>query len=603
MPGLDRATAAIVFHVPGEGSADDAAIEVLDGVLWKLGRAAPAPFARTVVLGEERARVVVAYSETDDLTRLDELAAALQRTFAHPTFGGLSMYQEHERTRFVKDVENTIAAGIEIADLVARGAPLTRFRHLQAIDALKPDDITRWITGSGDRVLELLPEGHHSGMHGVAELATALHDVDVPRDDAAAISSPPPAPSRRLGTAVIEDKLDNGLTVWFSPDPDAISIDARVVIRSETPLGESSDIASQAALLLQHRAVGASDGKRIAWYRAIGANVVPDVDDHATTFRISGFALFGDWHVWNLAWTLIDSYYPSSLVHHRLDDIVRREPPSSLEVLARRLRGDRGSASVQLHSADELEHYRRTHYDPRHATLIIAGKFDVEAMRREVRRLFSRWTPTTEAATAEQPPASAPGYVAVPVLHAPTLGLALGFASSGGTSPSDEAARAVLSEIINDRVWALRERLGISYGIYGDVGKAVVVGGPVEPAYGAEAARSLLDAIAHVRAGDPQLAADFARARKRVLARRLAEPLGASARAAELQRAAETGQGIGALDSEIDAIRNLDLDAVRAIAQRDMRPETMIAVVRGEPEAVKATLAAFGATGFDTVTR
>jgi predicted Zn-dependent peptidase len=106
-----------------------------------------------------------------------------------------------------------------------------------------------------------------------------------------------------------------------------------------------------------------------------------------------------------------------------------------------------------------------------------------------------------------------------------------------------------------------------------------------------------------VRTGDPQLAADFARARKRVLAHRLAEPLGASARASELQRAATTGQGVGALDTEIDAIRTLDLEAVRAIAQRDMRPENMIAVVRGEPDAVNATLAALGASAFDTVTR
>jgi predicted Zn-dependent peptidase len=168
---------------------------------------------------------------------------------------------------------------------------------------------------------------------------------------------------------------------------------------------------------------------------------------------------------------------------------------------------------------------------------------------------------------------------------------------------SDDAARAVLGELIEERVRLLRERLGISYGVSAYVGPAVLVGGAVEPAYAAPAVRSLLDAIAAVRAGDPQLAADFARARKRVLARRLAEPLGASARASELHRAATTDQGLGALDTEIDAVRNVDLDAVRAIAQRDMRPENMIAVVRGDPDAAKAALAAFGASSFDTVTR
>jgi zinc protease len=62
VPGLDRATAAIIFHVPGQGGADDPAIDILNGMLWRLDRDAPVHVARTIVLGEERARVVVAYA-------------------------------------------------------------------------------------------------------------------------------------------------------------------------------------------------------------------------------------------------------------------------------------------------------------------------------------------------------------------------------------------------------------------------------------------------------------------------------------------------------------------------------------------------------------
>jgi hypothetical protein len=101
--------------------------------------------------------------------------------------------------------------------------------------------------------------------------------------------------------------------------------------------------------------------------------------------------------------------------------------------------------------------------------------------------------------------------------------------------------------------------LGVSYGVYAHTTtKAIVIGGDVELAYAAEAARALAEEIERVRNGYPEFDADFARARKRVLARALADPIGASARAAQLQRLATDHEPLDQPDRDLEAIRTLD---------------------------------------------
>ena len=130
----------------------------------------------------------------------------------------------------------------------------------------------------------------------------------------------------------------------------------------------------------------------------------------------------------------------------------------------------------------------------------------------------------------------------------------------------------MLTQIINERLRIVRESLGASYGVYSVYRGGVIVGGDVEPAYAAEAARAILDAIAHVREGDAGFVADFVAARKQVLARALAQPLGPAARVSQLQRAVETGRGLGELEAESEAIRTLDIQAVSDLAARELKP-------------------------------
>jgi hypothetical protein len=503
------------------------------------------------------------------------------------------------------DLENPIRAGLRIADLAARGERMTRFRRLMAIDAVTADAVTRWVTGKGERVLMLEPDGDVGGAHDLAEVTAGLHHVEVVRPDDSTDLAPPPAPARRVDASIVEDHLPNGLTVWLAPDPSAISVDARVVVPFDIGQGAARDLATQAVLFLQPYVVeGTDDAKTVHWYRSVGARVLVDLPDRAAVFRISGPALFGDWHVWNLAWTLVDGIYPNQLDNYAgiSTTLAGAEAPDAFTVLMRRLRGETAAHKLVIASRDQLQQFRQAHFDPAHATLIVAGNFDVAAMQREIRGLFGRWK---SAGTPAAPPASAkaaPGFVAVPVLHSAALEIAVGFAGEP-TAPSEAAARAVLSELVNDRLSVIRESLGISYGMQATVSRDVMLGGGVEPSYATEAAHAMLDAIKNLRDGDPAFVADFVSARKHVLATALAESTGASARAHELQRAAIDGKGIGELDRRIEAIRTVSIDDVRRIAARDLQTDHMIVVVRGETEAIKDAMAAFGAAGFETVTR
>src|SRR6185312_6765586 len=84
------------------------------------------------------------------------------------------------------------------------------------------------------------------------------------------------------------------------------------------------------------------------------------------------------------------------------------------------------------------------------------------------------------------------------------------------------------------------------------------------------------------------------RARRHVLASALAEPVGASAHAAVLERLAISHASLDEPEQEADEIRTVDLDVIRSVAVRDLVPERMITVVRGPEREVASAFDALG---------
>ncbi|MEO8843132.1 MAG: hypothetical protein ABI591_19535 [Kofleriaceae bacterium] len=116
----------------------------------------------------------------------------------------------------------------------------------------------------------------------------------------------------------------------------------------------------------------------------------------------------------------------------------------------------------------------------------------------------------------------------------------------------------------------------------------------MEPAYAREAFKTIADELARIRSNDPTLADEFTRAKHHVLAHALAMPVAASQRASVLEGVVEEGGDADQLDTQIRAIRGVELAAVQQLAASAMQPTRMIAAVRGDRGAVEAALDALG---------
>lgn len=254
----------------------------------------------------------------------------------------------------------------------------------------------------------------------------------------------------------------------------------------------------------------------------MGQRVTGTATPRATIYRITGFGLFADWHVWKLAWTVLHGHYAED------HDAAPAATPHTW----------RSSASMVLHerrfglpaqgprpSRRALEAYRET-YRPECATLVVVGAFEADALRREIVTLFGGWRAAaaarTEPLATEFTVVTGPASIAVTMPYAPTVELAIGIPVA---DLSLEAQR-VLAAVIDDRLRVVREGLGAAYSlsitVYRD---AVVILGAVEPRYAREAATAIAAELERVRSDD-SIVVDYARARNRVYARALARSVG-----------------------------------------------------------------------------
>ncbi len=79
-----------------------------------------------------------------------------------------------------------------------------------------------------------------------------------------------------------------------------------------------------------------------------------------------------------------------------------------------------------------------------------------------------------------------------------------------------------------------------------------------------------------------------------MLGRALADPIGAIARASQLERLAADREPLDQPDRDLEAIRTLDLDTLRSLATRELQPDRMIAVLRGPRVVTDRAIRALG---------
>jgi zinc protease len=581
------------------------------------------------VLGAGRAQLTLVTISVSDPSRLDD---AVHELFLRaPTmFSDMDPYQASRllgqiRNHYVAAYESFESRGAWLADY------LTYTQHdgfmvpeLEALARASVIDADRYARNlfrrSRSHVALIEPSGETVATTPTAVASGREPDLAPWRApvDAMEAQRPLAAPATRVSDTINEMVLDNGLRVLLAPDPTSALVDARLVF----PHGSASDPpdrpgrAIAAAALLEHdprRRYPKGDVLLLDWGLNVGTQLGHGVDETSTVFSARGASNRAEWHVWRLLWLIDQCNYLDDSVETFRDNIIRAsagkaDPAKAL--LLQLLFGAGHPYSTPPPSGDawswltpgELELYRQTHYAPRGATLIVTGGFEAEAMRRHVQELFGPWSDHAVEPPPNVPPArpvQGPSWIGTRDPSRTQVGLLVAFATSSDPG-RDQAARLVLREMIRDRLRIVREGMGASYGVgvsysSGTGGGLLSVESELDPMRAPKAAAAVISELEALRTRAGTMAEDFVRARRRALAKALADAAGTTAVADELEYDVRRGLPLDQIDQLALAISQITPADVATVAAADLDPRHRVVSIAATPERLDGVLTALGA--------
>lgn len=250
-----------------------------------------------------------------------------------------------------------------------------------------------------------------------------------------------------------------------------------------------------------------------------------------------------------------------------------------------------------------LAEYRDRQFTAANATLVVAGAFDGKLAESLIRTSFGAWR--KGARNTAVPPASpartGPRHVGLIGGEDTQVDVAIGYPSPPGVS-GQQAARMVLTEMLNDQMWKVRSRLGASYAprAFRDArvgASAYRLGGAVDPQRAGAALRAMREGVQALRDGI-DFDVTFARARRKVVERLLGESMVSATLASQLGEIARFGLDPGYYTTLLRHAAVLSTAEVKALLARELDPSTEVVVLLGERAAVTK---AFGDAGLADV--
>ncbi|MCE9580017.1 MAG: insulinase family protein [Deltaproteobacteria bacterium] len=425
---------------------------------------------------------------------------------------------------------------------------------------------------------------------------------------------PAPAPRSNVRTMV----LPNGLTVVLAPDRFVPLMRARLVI----PAGRLDDGAAPGTAVLAAITLDTPE-KGPGRYGNAGQFVQSGLMDlsigvgaTATTFEVSSLTILQDFAVWGLAHFVTRSHtdrdrltrlrkrFVESLEGDRRDDELQRaamaavygeHPITSMP--------EPTKASLTAITAAALERFRTANYRPTGAVLVLTGDFSWSLMEEHLKVAFADWHGDARAPVPPaQPPTRATwiGYEDddddVTIFARLPVALA---------TPRAEALARVAAAVLDERVGAVRARLGAAYAMEARlspelIAPAIAISGAVDGDRAEPGLALVAGAIAAVRKG--ALTDDeILRARVRVVRELQAEITGDSF-AADTVAFAQRGLPI---DHDVEVAKE-----VLALPATRLGPElatvfggAQMTVLSGRAPSVAAGFHAFGAVADPMIRR
>lgn len=568
-----------------------------------------------------------------DMSKVDEALAfvakaarSAYRGFDQGTSAEIEESQNRRKAAFIADLEPLAARTDRVADLVQGSGvdfdsrEVYVFHELDRIGQFNGARIAaaikKYVDPDAARIVVIRPskQGGRGDPRSSVKLANrsdeqiALTEIDpgeagrpIPLSD----EPPGPAAAQRL-------TLGNGLGVVLLP------IKAMPLVAARLIFNRTGDAASPDSPALSRAAADflALPPDAEAFARTgvnAGCRSTPD----ATICESAGMNIYQDVVIRGLERLVVAGTYNQhqieTLQNHlrgRFGSRQREETELQRQVLAALYGPDHPytrtgvvtpEAMDRIH-LDALNAFRRRYYTAGNATLVVVGDFDPAAAERQIRDSFSGWDRGAVAPPVEPSPRPRTGPEVIGVVggEAPQLRVVIAYPSPAGVD-GPAGARAVLAEMLNLRVGAIRFRLGSTYGVYArrttrTGPNAYEIGGDVDAERAGESIKAMREGIAALRRGDA-LATDFVRSRRTVVS----ELLGASTVTSEL--AARLGF-IAIHDLSPDYYRRLLQQAaaaspaqIQALIRDELDPGHEVIVVLGDRAHLERAFAEAGITG------
>ena len=265
------------------------------------------------------------------------------------------------------------------------------------------------------------------------------------------------------------------------------------------------------------------------------------------------------------------------------------------------------AAADKVH-ADALDAFRRRHFTAGNATLVIAGNFDVKYAEKLVRDTFDSWDTGAVDKPVDPKPfhRTGPAFIGV-TKNKPDqqVTVTVAYPAPAGIDGQD-AARRVLSEMLNIRASDVRFKLGSTYGLYMTrsthigpgayvLAGGAVIGGTIDAERAGESIKALRDGFNALRAGD-HFNEDFVRARRHVLNQLLATSTVTTELAGRLSQVAEFGLQPSYYDTLLQQVAAVSPAQVKMLLQSELDPANEVVVVLGDKDHLDKAFAGAGIT-------
>jgi zinc protease len=264
-------------------------------------------------------------------------------------------------------------------------------------------------------------------------------------------------------------------------------------------------------------------------------------------------------------------------------------------------------AAGKIHK-DVLDDFRDNHYRAGNATLIVVGDFEPKYAEKLVKDTFGDWSTGTidKPVAKEAAKRTGPAYVGVTKNKVDQqVTVTLAYPAPAGID-GQEAAREVLTGMLNIRAEDIRFKLGSTYGLYfgrqPSVGPSAymlrggaVVGGTIDAERAGESIKALRDSLDALRKGE-NFDEHFVRARRKLLTSMLSESTVTSELAARLGTIAMYNLNPSYHNQLLQQIAAVSPAQVKALIQHELDPANEIIVMLGDKDHLNKTFKDAGIT-------